>query len=277
MTEHLVKMPPVLHWKNAECQLHTGGITYLMGDATFPQGSGVKIVCHICNDVGVWGAGFVLAISKRWHKPEDEYRKWHRLHMGGANNGFALGAVQFVQVDPEIWIANMVGQHGIKQIDSVPPIRYKAVDECLRQVADKALELNASVHMPRIGCGLAGGDWFCIKPLIVERLCKQGLAVTVYDFVAVPEPALYQEARIGIPGDGVSFALTYQPTCYRRGPWLLQIEVDSGPAHHLWGCLDAQDQPWRYYHHEECAKREADALAAVLLRDRLKGSPRKDD
>jgi hypothetical protein len=36
--------------------------------------------------------------------------------------------------------------------------------------------------MPMIGCGLAGGEWIKIEPIIVETLCKQGVEVTVYDF-----------------------------------------------------------------------------------------------
>ncbi|HJZ91139.1 MAG TPA: hypothetical protein VKE40_09720 [Gemmataceae bacterium] len=76
----------------------------------------------------------------------------------------------------------MVGQRGIKRGKSGPPIRYEAVAECLERVAAKALELGASVHMPRIGCGLAGGEWSKIEPLIEQRLCDRGVAVTVYDF-----------------------------------------------------------------------------------------------
>jgi hypothetical protein len=30
-------------------------------------------------------------------------------------------------------------------------------------------------------CGLAGGQWSRVEPLIVERLVKRGVAVTVYD------------------------------------------------------------------------------------------------
>jgi len=36
--------------------------------------------------------------------------------------------------------------------------------------------------MPRIGCGLAGGDWSRIEPLIAETLCASDIDVTVYDF-----------------------------------------------------------------------------------------------
>jgi hypothetical protein len=52
------------------------GIMYINGDAACPQAKGVKIICHICNDIGGWGKGFVLAISRRWEQPEAEYRAW---------------------------------------------------------------------------------------------------------------------------------------------------------------------------------------------------------
>ncbi len=154
-------------------------IVYIKGDATSPQGKGVKIICHICNDLGGWGKGFVLAISRRWELPEAEYRAWHA---SGRKGGFELGAVQFIPVESYILVANMIGQHGMKRGSSGPPIRYEAVSKCLGRVAEKAIELRASVHMPRIGCGLAGGDWSRVEPLVLENLCSQSIAVTVYDF-----------------------------------------------------------------------------------------------
>jgi hypothetical protein len=35
--------------------------------------------------------------------------------------------------------------------------------------------------MPRIGCGLAGGRWEMIEPLVTEELERHGVEVTVYD------------------------------------------------------------------------------------------------
>ena len=75
----------------------------------------------------------------------------------------------------------MVAQRGLGPGREGPPIRYDAVAECLQKVAEKAAELGASVHMPRIGCGLAGGEWSHIEPLIEEHLCGRGVSVTVYD------------------------------------------------------------------------------------------------
>src|SRR6187431_680386 len=111
------------------------GITYWKGDATCPQAKGVKVIGHVCNDIGGWGKGFVLALSKRWERPEAEYRAWHATGKAG---GFGLGAVQFVQVEPSVWVANMVGQRGTKRGSSGPPIRYDALARCLEAVGTKA-------------------------------------------------------------------------------------------------------------------------------------------
>ncbi|MDX3071495.1 macro domain-containing protein [Streptomyces sp. NPDC088354] len=153
-------------------------ITYVRGDATDPVGEGVKLIAHVCNDVGGWGKGFVLAVSARWPEPEAAYRRWYRER---AANDFALGAVQFVGVGPRLWVANMIGQHGVRRGGEGVPVRYEAIDAGLAAVADRAAGLAASVHMPRIGCGLAGGSWARVEPMIVERLVRRGTAVTVYD------------------------------------------------------------------------------------------------
>jgi O-acetyl-ADP-ribose deacetylase (regulator of RNase III) len=154
------------------------GITYLKGDATCPQARGVKLIAHVCNDMGRWGKGFVLAVSRRWSQPEEQYRGWYAGRTGAS---FGLGAVQFVQVESYIWVANMIAQRGTKTGSSGPPIRYDALAECLNRVGERAVELQASVHMPRIGCGLAGGDWSRVEPIIDESLVGRDLVVMIYD------------------------------------------------------------------------------------------------
>lgn len=149
-------------------------INYVEGDATHPIGGGNKIIVHICNDVGAWGAGFVVALSKRWPEPEAMFRTWSRF-----SDDFGLGAVQMVKVEDDIWVANIIGQHELAHKGGVPPIRYDAVRDGLAKVQTEAKKLGASIHMPRIGCGLAGGRWDIIKALIDETL--DGLQVTVYD------------------------------------------------------------------------------------------------
>lgn len=53
--------------------------------------------------------------------------------------------------------------------------------EALQQVANFALENNAKVQMPRIGCGLAGGTWDKIEAIINETLLEKNIEVFVCD------------------------------------------------------------------------------------------------
>lgn len=149
-------------------------IKYVIGDATRPQGEGKKIIIHVCNDIGAWGAGFVMALSKRWKDPEETYReeKICDLH---------LGNVQIVEVEPDIIVANMIAQHGIGfSSDGQPPIRYGAVRVCLTAVNDLAYHIGATVHAPRFGAGLAGGNWNDIEKILHETM---DVDVTIYDLI----------------------------------------------------------------------------------------------
>lgn len=149
-------------------------IHYIKGDATSPIGKGNKIIAHICNDHGGWGAGFVLALSKKWSAPEIAYRSL------GFN--IELGRVQYVKLGEEnIVVANMIAQHDFVSKNNPVAVRYDALEKCLNDVAEKAKSENASVHMPRIGCGLAGGKWKKIEEIIDKTLIANGVDVYVYD------------------------------------------------------------------------------------------------
>jgi O-acetyl-ADP-ribose deacetylase (regulator of RNase III) len=149
-------------------------IHYIKGDATQPKGEGTKIICHICNDKGAWGAGFVLALSKRWNEPEQMYRSINVRDL-------KLGNVQIVEVEDDIMVANMIAQHDtMPDAQGLSPIRYAAVRACLAQVNDLAFQIGATLHMPRIGCGLAGGRWADIEKIIQE---VASVDVYIYDLV----------------------------------------------------------------------------------------------
>jgi O-acetyl-ADP-ribose deacetylase (regulator of RNase III) len=161
-------------------------IKYVIGDATQPEGRGKRIIAHVCNDQGKWGAGFVLALSQRGATPEMAYRAWF---MGKGDEWYvpkfppALGRVQlvpFIASEPELYVANMIAQHAFGE-EGKRPIRYTALATCLNKISIIAREMDASVHMPRIGCGLAGGSWQDVSVLVQRFLVEHGVPVTVYD------------------------------------------------------------------------------------------------
>lgn len=171
-------------------------IEYVTGDATRPpEGPGAKIVAHICNDAGGWGHGFVVAVSRRWSEPERAYREWykqkHSTDFEKTTGKFGLGESQLVSVQGSMWIQNtetsgsihilnMVAQEGFGP-SKEPRLRYPALALCLRHLDRFASDLKATVHAPRIGCGLGGGEWPRVAGL-VGRLVEA--PVFIYDLPA---------------------------------------------------------------------------------------------
>lgn len=168
-------------------------INYRRGDASLPE-ERPAMVCHICNDIGKWGSGFVLSLRRNWGRSEEAYRKWYKHWCENPTEGqpFELGEVQFVRVDsiggdPHMWkdevvyVANMIAQHNVIPFESVP-IRLPALDKCLARVGEisPTLHPDITLHMPRIGCGLARARWIDVEPLIEKNLSH--LEVYVYDY-----------------------------------------------------------------------------------------------
>jgi len=158
-------------------QLH-----YLIGDATEPVKT-PALIAHVCNDVGRWGRGFVVAVSAKWPIVEKRYREAFRT------STMELGTTQFVETSgvnrdvlntsKAIIVANMVSQRDTQWVGKVPPIRYDALETCLRAVYAKAETFGWTVHMPRIGCVLAGGDWGYISQLILKTMTVETFVYTL--------------------------------------------------------------------------------------------------
>jgi O-acetyl-ADP-ribose deacetylase (regulator of RNase III) len=154
-----------------------GLLKFVKGDATVPQGSSNIYLLQIVNNEGKYGAGFSGALARRYPKVEFEYRQWWRKLYGKLN----LGDIQFVQIHSSLIVVNMVAQNGIVGPDNPKPIDYDALTLCLGKVGDEVSKFNASVHMPRIGAGLAQGNWDEIEFIIEQELLKRGINVVVYD------------------------------------------------------------------------------------------------
>lgn len=148
-------------------------ITYLKGDATEPVGWGNKIIVHICNDSGMWGAGFVLAISKKWSHVKSYYQSTAKLP------DFGLGKTYFIDVENNLSIANMIAQ-GKTVYEGSRRVDYVALETCLIYVNKVAEYSQATIHMPYIGTGIGGGNWKVIEGIINK--CMSNIDVYVYEF-----------------------------------------------------------------------------------------------
>jgi O-acetyl-ADP-ribose deacetylase (regulator of RNase III) len=152
-------------------------VEYLIGDATEPVGTGERVILQIVNNrTSTWAPmGFAGAVKKKWPQAQAQFHAWA---LDKAN--FALGRNHCVEVAPDLHVISMVAQAGYGA-STVPRLRYEALRDCLRAAAEFAKERNASVHMPRIGVGQAGGSWSVIRDLIEEEIGWKGLKAFVYD------------------------------------------------------------------------------------------------
>ena len=55
-------------------------------------------------------------------------------------------------------VANMISMQGVMGESGDSPLCYVALAEALDELGRHAASKGATVHMPRIGSGLAGGD-----------------------------------------------------------------------------------------------------------------------
>lgn len=151
-------------------------IEYLTGDATEPRGDGLRAIVHLVNDkTANWGGGFARALRSRYPEAQEDFRKW----VAADKSRLRLGAIRRVEVRPDLEVVTIVAQSGYGP--SVRPrVRYEALRTALKHLSALLDREPVSVHMPRIGAGMAGGDWNIIAELVRDELVDRCHEVTVY-------------------------------------------------------------------------------------------------
>ena len=152
-------------------------IIYKTGDASHPKTNKPFIIAHIVNDKAQrWGGrGFAQQLKKKWPYIEKDYIAWQKNNF----KDFKLGKIHKKAINDKSYVISMIAQRGYGPSNN-PRIRYKALKNCLKLVAEEAINHTASIHMPRIGSGQARGSWELISELIEKELCDIGIRVYVY-------------------------------------------------------------------------------------------------
>lgn len=157
---------------------------YVDGDATETGDKGV-VIGHLCNDLGIWGAGFVLSLSERWLGPEEAYLSLWDDEI--CQKSELRGEIQVVEASESVIVVNMIAMDRIntrkmrkraRSKAELDRIDYVALRKCLKSLAKVAPE--RPIQMPMIGNGLAGGDWGRIEAMIQEELADRD--VTIFRF-----------------------------------------------------------------------------------------------
>lgn len=130
-------------------------INIIKGDVTNPVGYGKKLIVHCVNSDGVMGSGVALSLLNKWPRVKSDYILWSK------ESTFNLGNIQYIDVESNITVGNLVGQKGVVEQKilgrTLPPVRYEAINEGLLKAKLFAIEKDCSVHVPLLGAKLAGG------------------------------------------------------------------------------------------------------------------------
>ena len=134
------------------------------------NGSSV-IIPHVCNNIDLFGAGFAAAVSKHYSIVKENY---HLLGKSFLKNN--PGYVQYVKVLEDknyghsLIFANMIAQNSTISKSNPRPLNYRYLIQSMidvdKFIKSKYQEQKIEIHMPKFGCGLAGGNWNFIKDLI---------------------------------------------------------------------------------------------------------------
>jgi O-acetyl-ADP-ribose deacetylase (regulator of RNase III) len=139
----------------------------IIGDVTCPViHSDHCYILQIVNDENRQSAGVAKAIYKKWPQVKTEYHEWfyrygERLYRRSKSFLPAkLGRNQYIEVEENLTVVNMIAQSDCGGYQGYPPIRYQSLCECLIRFADHLnhqRQRSFEIAAPLFGTGLAGG------------------------------------------------------------------------------------------------------------------------
>lgn len=136
--------------------------------------SDAEVIVHGCNCKNNMGAGIAVQIKQRFPRAwaEDQKTVW-----GDVNK---LGNFTFVSSFNEyghtVVIVNAYTQYNYTahEVD----VDYDALEEAMERICE--MWPDKVISMPRIGCGLAGGDWEVVEEILSRISDKHDMTFNVY-------------------------------------------------------------------------------------------------
>ena len=146
-------------------------IVYKNGDVL---ASSEKVIAHGCNCHGGLGSGFAKQVATRYPQVKEGYLYRHNTR------GWKLGEVQQIGVGDGTGriIANCATQDRYGKPDEGPFVSYPAIRQVVRYLVMSHPEGFA---MPKIGAGLAGGNWDIIAKIIEEESPNTEVRVYIHE------------------------------------------------------------------------------------------------
>lgn len=133
-------------------------IKYVKGDLLKAN---QQLIVHQCNARGIMGSGVARQVKEQY---PSVYGKYFDM-CDSRPRSKLMGEAQIVQIDDKRSIVNLIGQyHFLPRTQRHTD--YNALEKGFKQL--KIDRPKVDLAMPKIGCGLGGGDWNIVSQLIVD-------------------------------------------------------------------------------------------------------------
>ncbi len=142
---------------------------YIVGDITETE---LKYIAHGVNCQNVMGSGVAKALYTKFPEVKQMYHKFFEYPRGGS----PLGLTQLVHTEQGKGIYNLFTQE-YYGYDGKRYVNYAAICNCFMELAQ--YRKGEKIAIPKIGCGLAGGDWNIVEQLINDTV-GDDLEIWVY-------------------------------------------------------------------------------------------------
>lgn len=141
-------------------------------------------IAHGCNCFCTMGAGIAPKMAEAFGC--DQFKAEHVALKGNINKlgtidckfyeGFNLNS----EYGLDVINAYTQYHYGKNHIDGVSsPVDYEAITLCMRKI--NHIFKGKHVGLPKIGCGLAGGDWNIVKSIIQKELKDCDVTIVIYE------------------------------------------------------------------------------------------------
>jgi len=122
------------------------------------------IIAHGCNCSGGFGSGVAGAIAQRFPVAQKAYFKKHKTGrmMLGQTQAVPITGHENIKI-----VLNCITQEEFGY-DGKQYVSYDAIKACMNQLYAITSAMDATIAIPKIGCGLGGGKWSEVKKIIEE-------------------------------------------------------------------------------------------------------------
>ena len=144
----------------------------------------VPLIAHQTNCLGVMGAGIAKAIKNKWPNVYTQYKDFCKDFN---YSRVLLGDAQICKTNdtPIKYVANLYGEYSYAE--SVAPNGNRHTDYNALELALSTLQEICHISdikeigIPyKLGCGLAGGDWYNVVYPMLRKLFEDDPKITLY-------------------------------------------------------------------------------------------------